>query len=417
MNRTLPALLTLFVLPACPAVVPDEVPPPDLLVVVLDTTTPQLVAEVMPNAQAFVDAGRSWDRAVAPSNTTVDSVGGVMQDRFLLTTDLAPGADSTSERTLAERLSEAGWSTLMASGNEALDHELFARGFDRVSVRERSSDGDGADEDAVDFFLTAWAELPPPRFGWLQLNAGHDYLGAPDDAPWPPVSPDELTRAWGWYADDASAADAMLPSVFALVPPEAGLTALTADHGEHFSDRGPNMVGKPETFGHGEANASMELHVPLALQGRGVEPGAVVSAASILDLHPTLLAAAGLDTRADLRSGEGLRPAGASICNLLNLELSEESGNMSVLVHDDGSQLVRTHSPAVLPPSDRPPLLVRWPAMGRGLQQNWTELALSDVSAAETAFLFDESLPECKGFADLCEEYPELGAIGYIDCD
>lgn len=59
---------------------------------------------------------------------------------------------------------------------------------------------------------------------------------------------------------------------------------------------------------------------------------------------------------------------------------------------------------------------MRWPATGIGLQQTWTELTLADLSGAQATYLFDTALPECKGYQDLCADYPELGAIGYIDC-
>ncbi len=395
---------------------PVDLGPPDILVVVLDTTTRAAVGDAMPNAQAFIDEGLSWDLAVSPSNTTVDSVGGLFQDRFLVTTDFAPGQDSTASTTLAERMAAAGYNTLLASANHALDHELFSRGFSESYVRDRDA-LTGGDADSVATFIEAWEQLPQPRFGWLQVLAGHDYLAAPADAVLPPVTDEELALAWTWYTDDARATDALLPAVFDLVPPEAGLTVLTADHGELFRDRGAFMIGSPDSFGHGEANAPMELYVPLAMQGRGGEPGQRTGPVSTMNVHGTVLAAAGIADGTDLRSGVGQRQSGSSLCNLLNLQVTEGAGNMSVWVLDDGSQLVRTHAPDALPEADAPPLLVRWPAAGVGLQRSWEALQLTDLTSAQTTFLFDEALPECKGFRDLCEEYPELEAIGYIDCD
>lgn len=394
--------------------------PPDVLLIVLDTTGPQLLQSAMPTAQAFVDAGRSWEIAVSPSNSTVDAVGALVQDRFLAISDLAPGEDSTASITLAERLAAEGYSTVLASANEVLDHELFSRGFDAVEVWPREGRQGVPDIRTVDWFIENWEELAPPRFGWLQLDVGHDYNAAPDDVSWPPEGDEALEAAWQWHSEDAALTDGLLADVFALVPEDDGLTVLTADHGEHFGDRGPLMFGPGDTFGHGNGNAPMEILVPLALRGPGVVTGRQAGAVSTLDTHPTILAAAGIapsDANADLRTGAGARPAGSSLCNLLNLQLAEGAGNQSVWVEPNGEQIVRTHSPDPLPSEDRPPLLARWPAQGLGLQQDWQELSLAALSREQSAFLFDAALPECKGFADLCEDYPELGAIGYIDCD
>lgn len=48
------------------------------------------------------------------------------------------------------------------------------------------------------------------------------------------------------------------------------------------------------------------------------------------------------------------RPAGAALCNLLNLQVTDGAGNMSVWVGDDASQIVRTHAPDALPADSRP---------------------------------------------------------------
>ncbi len=397
-----------------PGVDPDQ---PDILVVVLDTTSPWTVEAAMPNAAAFLEAGRSWELAVSPSNSTIDGVAGLIQGRFTKTSDLQPDAESTAEVTLAERLQAAGYSTVFASGNESLDLPLFSLGYDRTWIHGRDAGSLGADQDAVEFFVDGWAELPSPRFGWLQLNAGHDYSGAPDSFDFPPIAPDEAERAWGWYVDDAAETDALLPQVFDLLPAGEGLTLLTADHGELFWDRGSFMVGKEDSFGHGLANAPMEIEVPFGLQGAGVQAASLAGPLNTMELFETVLSAAGLGGGTDLRTEDSERLAGSALCNLLDLRLTEGGGTMSALVLPDGRQRVRTHYPGALPAEDAPPLLVEWMPSGVGLQADWQELSVADLSVEETAFLFNTALPECRGFADLCDEYPELAAIGYIDCD
>jgi membrane-anchored protein YejM (alkaline phosphatase superfamily) len=124
---------------------PAEATQPDLLVIVLDTTTPDAVAEAMPNTAAFLADNLSWDLAISPANATTEAVGGLFQGRFLETSDLTPGEASTAEVTLAERLGAAGYSTLLVSSNSVLDLELFGRGFQHVAVEPRGAAHAGTD--------------------------------------------------------------------------------------------------------------------------------------------------------------------------------------------------------------------------------------------------------------------------------
>jgi hypothetical protein len=246
--------------------------------------------------------------------------------------------------------------------------------------------------------------MPSPRFGWLQLLAGHDYFSRPEHPAPPADEAAELAQWWSWYTQDAAATDAVLPAALALVPEDEGLTVLTADHGELFPDRGAFMLGAPDSRGHGIANSPMELHVPLGLRGPGVAGGRRSDPVSTLDLHDTLLAAAGLPASSDLRTAAHPHLPGASLCNLMNMQVTEGAGNMSVLVRPDGSQLVRTHSPDAVAEGERPPLLARWPARGVGYRPDWQALTTANLSDEEAVFLFEDALPRCKGFRDLCDE-------------
>ncbi|MDP6528737.1 MAG: sulfatase [Gemmatimonadota bacterium] len=77
------------------------------------------------------------------------------------------------------------------------------------------------------------------------------------------------------------------------------LLAVTSDHGEEFHEHGG--------WGHGQSLYEELLAVPLVLAGPGVPEGVVVDqAAGLLDVGPTLLDLAGLETPAGM-SGRSLR--------------------------------------------------------------------------------------------------------------
>ena len=56
---------------------------PDILIVVLDTTSPLAIASAMPNAAAFEAESRHFSRAVSPSNTTMEAVAGMMTGTWM----------------------------------------------------------------------------------------------------------------------------------------------------------------------------------------------------------------------------------------------------------------------------------------------------------------------------------------------
>jgi len=78
-----------------------------------------------------------------------------------------------------------------------------------------------------------------------------------------------------------------------------GLVALTADHGEELFEHGG--------FEHGHSMYEGVLRVPLILWGAGVAPGREDVPVSLIDVAPTLLAAAGFD-RGDAAEGDDDRP-------------------------------------------------------------------------------------------------------------
>lgn len=383
----------------------DGTPQPDLLIVVLDTTSAEALDEAMPQASAFLDAGVRFDHAVAPSNNTTETTASVFANSWV-NGSVVVTSDPIS---LPEHLRNAGYTTLFASSNGVLDQGFFRRDFDWSRVEE---DHDGfADAATVDAFLEAWEAAPSPRFGWVQLAAGHDYrsenpLGALSGGHVTDES--RLPEVWTVYARNLAQTDALLPRL--LGANADGLTALTADHGEQFADRGPTLLPSGPVHGHGLANTPLEIRVPLGLVGPGIAPELRTQPVTTLDLHSTLTQAAGLPVYGgNLLAMTELRPAGFSTCGIGD---TGGAGHwMASVLRADGSELVRTSATYGLPS-----WLIWDDHGGADVSGSWHEVARADVAADELELLEGLAAPDCSAVQDLCDEHPELEFLGYVEC-
>lgn len=382
---------------------PDPGDLPDILVVVLDTTGPKVISEHMPNAQAFIDAGRSYSHAISPSNSTMEAVAAVFTGVPMSNARLW----DEGVQTLPERLTARGYHGFIGSANPVLDHPFYKRGFERTHVRLQDIRPDFPDAGLVDAFETAWKELPPPRFGWLQLIACHDYRIAKKDyieEGWASGEA-ELAEAWDAYVLDCKATDELLGRVFGANAD--GLTVLTSDHGELFAQHGSYVLPSQAQHGHGQSDSPMEIHVPLALQGPGVEAAKIHSPTSVLDLHSTLSEIVGVTSPGgDLRTGSDLRPAVSAGCDVYE----RATGRYGVVVRKDGTHVVRVAGPKDVP------TLFRWdPKAGVGLQPA-VAMKPQELSAIESDLLWGEAKLECVDDQELCARHPEISSLGYIEC-
>jgi len=92
----------------------------------------------------------------------------------------------------------------------------------------------------------------------------------------------------------------LLEGLGKLGVPQHGLIVITADHGEELFDH--------DGFEHGHSVYDELLHVPLLIEGKGVRPGRRQAAVSLVDVAPTVLAAAGLPVPEGI-AGVSLWPA------------------------------------------------------------------------------------------------------------
>lgn len=193
-------------------------------------------------------------------------------------------------RTLPEQLAAAGYATFGIATNINIGSQLgFDRGFERFEQAYRARA-----EEVVASALGWRAELQAgerPYFLYLHFNDVHQpYEGRPEFGYLPGDEP--LADSIAAYESEIRYVDHWLGVLFG----EMGWTAegsrpaavmLVSDHGEEFMDHG--HLGHRYTL-HAEVNDVLML-----LAASGVRGGTRVDApASLIDVAPTLLAAAGL---------------------------------------------------------------------------------------------------------------------------
>lgn len=302
--------------------------PPNLLLVILDTTRADVLSTYggraqMPTLDALGQRGLVFEEATAHTPFTLGSVA-------TLLTGLGPDvhgikghsgyALDPAATTLAEALGAAGYvsagfisavplraDTGIGQGFDHFDDDLsqpypvFQPQYQAVEgglvgVQRR---GDETVERAI-----AWMEGERPR-GAPFFLAVHLY------DPHEPYDP--VPRFLQEYPDDPYAAEvastdamiaALLGALERLGVRDETVVCVVADHGEAFMEH--------DEVGHGTFLYETTLHVPWVLAGPGIPAGRVRGLARLVDLAPTLLAACnvagpatsdGADLLDDLRRG------------------------------------------------------------------------------------------------------------------
>ncbi len=288
-------------------------PPPDLLLITLDTTRADHLSFLgdagppTPRIDGIAAGGAAFAAAFAPAPLTLPSHATMMTG--LLPTehgvrDNGGFALGEASPTLAALLADRGWRTGAFVGAAVLDH---ATGLDRgFSVYDDAVGESGADGpfqygrrrgDAVVAAALDWLDGagPEPVFLWVHLFDAHAPYAAPE--------PER-----GRFADPYDAEVAFLDRVVgdlldgwaARRDPERTVVAVAADHGESLGEHGEAT--------HGILVYDATLRVPLAVRAPGAPPGLRVEApVSLRDLAPTLLDLLGVPAPEGM-SGRSLAP-------------------------------------------------------------------------------------------------------------
>jgi arylsulfatase A-like enzyme len=469
-RAALPAAALAGLLGACAAQPPPAPPAParHVVVVVLDTARAAAFScygnprPLTPRVDALAAEGTLFRAAYAPCFWTLPSHGALL-------TGLYPSrAGSTSESnhlpetalTLAERLAAEGWATGAFVRNAWLTRDRgFGQGFEvfvegwREDGGRSEFEGERAAVDEALAWLAREAGAGRRCFLLVNLNLAHMPYTPPEELrtrflrdPPEPARLDRLTGltgGWGHLAGrleldarDYAALRDLYEAEVHLADGLAGrlvdgleglglsgqtLLVVTSDHGEN--------VGEHGMIDHVYSMYETTVRIPLVVRfpGRVRAGGTVDALASLVDLAPTVLDAAGVAAAADGFDGVSLLgpgPAGRGA-------VFAENGRPV-----NGVELLRRHFPEFDPAAiDRPQRMAR--AGGHkliwnvGLSAELYDLAadpgeLVDLSAARVG-LRNDLLDLLRGFAaglppaplrtppvDDPEAMERLRALGYL---
>jgi arylsulfatase A-like enzyme len=301
---------------------------PNVVLIVLDAWRADAFrAGLMPHLKGYAQRNAvTYTRVWSSASWTSPSMGSIFTGQYPDSHRyrLGPARDEVSP-TLAQIFRGAGYDTTAFVANRLIDrHHPIVEGFDDFTYWSWPPLLQG-----THFFHTNWygpaardviqAKLCSDTSRILTLLLGR-YLARPHGRPYflwvhymDPHTP--YTPPQGYYRPDdekfiksyrpnlpwrrhayhrlyegecAFVDDLLAPMVLpALEADENTIVVITSDHGEEFMEHGE--------FEHGKTVYEAALRVPLIISIPGVEPAAVKTPLSQLDLTPTILKYAGLD--------------------------------------------------------------------------------------------------------------------------
>lgn len=249
--------------------------------------------------------------ARAASSYTLQSVSALMSGRLPTSggsIGLLEAQPAEAVSTLATTFRRAGYRTALATNQPLLSARGFTRGFDDVAVARagepmpcsevarRGLDGFGGPADAT----------AAPRFLYLQLVEPHEPHTPPDDVLRRFAAGTEATARDGdliaRYDAEIATADACVGQVVEALREHHSLDdtvlVVLGTQGEELGEHGDT--------GSGWTLYDEVLRVPLVVRAPGlVEPGRTDAPASIVDLHPTLLALASIPAAPEAEALDG----------------------------------------------------------------------------------------------------------------
>jgi arylsulfatase A-like enzyme len=259
-----------------------------------------------PTLDALAASGVRFEHAISPAPLTLPAHASLL-------TGLDPPRHavrhnsihrlSDSVPTLAEALRERGYATAAFVGSAVLARRYgLARGFDVYDehAQRSSSQTVGYAERPADRVVDAaeaWLTAAPPRFFlWLHLYDPHAAYAPP--AGFAAAFPNDPYRGEIAFADYQ--VGRLLAALRGRFGAEGLLVVATSDHGE--------SLGEHRELRHSYGIYDATQRVPLILSGVGISPGRIVEAqVRLVDVAPTLLAAAGAPPLADI-DGRALQP-------------------------------------------------------------------------------------------------------------
>jgi arylsulfatase A-like enzyme len=449
-----------------PAPPPDVAARPNVLILSADTLRadhvgpwrpePALAPSLTPAIDRLAEDSDVWLSAYATFNSTNPSFASIFSGLYGknhgvydLHTPLPP-----ARRTLAELFSEAGYETFaVISASHLGDHNSgLGQGFDRVLLAEHTFAGEVPVDEAMAWIagrrersgprsgpLSDPGE-PPPFFAWLHLFDPHTPNTPPGAfaAGFRPLGPSGLHPVLAWtpfrrpgdrtftepvlggepdlYAGEVAYLDRQVDRILGFLASRAlldrTLVVFVADHGENLGEHGIDSrhTGLWETT----------THVPLLVrwpdaveraEGRRLE-GLVQT----LDLYPTLLAAAGIESPAvSEQDGTDLRQLTHDGRQGRRAVFAEHADGTGAMVRTATHRYVRMAGEPSIPDGTYLYNLVQDPEETRNLAGKGlpVEQELSDLL---DRWLRDRrGGPEAESRALSDEERRKLEALGYLN--
>lgn len=315
-----------------------ETPPPDVVLVVIDTLRADhcsaygYIRKTTPHLEALAAEGVLFEHAWSQAPWTLPSMVSLFTGRYVLANyKTLPGGT----RILPERFRDGGYHTVGLAANPILLPDSgFGRGFEFFRVAETYRDDSTllAEAFAKEAETLLKEKVREPFFAWFHLIDPHepyrprprfkmqvrgerpgvtleDYRARQPEYAKKTVDTEDLQQLEGQvllYDGDVAAADEALGRIVEALRSrgvlDRTLLVVTSDHGQGLFDHGEyrkrsgflhNVYGL--YTGHGEQVYEEALHVPLVIRGPGFRGGRRFSGlVENLDLYSTLLAAAGL---------------------------------------------------------------------------------------------------------------------------
>ncbi|MEE2703202.1 MAG: sulfatase [Myxococcota bacterium] len=346
--------------------------PSTVVLITLDTTRADHLGcygytrNTSPNLDAFARDAIVYERAIAPGTWTLPSHASLFTGKLttshgaqydpngaLRLRSALEGPDSwdayrartisVAERTLAERLGEAGFYTGAVVGGVWLKSIFgLARGFDDYDEDNISSVNGRPAEDVTDRAIAWLEQTEGPRFLFLNYFDPHSPFEPPDEFARRfvvPGAPEDLAHAIGLYDAEIAYMDHHLGRFFQALR-DAGLydqalIVVTADHGE--------LLGEHGDRGHGRVPFQEVVHIPLIVKmpGPGGPTGRRLGWVQLNDVFPLILESLGLEVPGDI---QGEAPPGGThpiIVESRTIPPTQDYGEWQALIEGE-SKFIRS---------------------------------------------------------------------------
>jgi len=243
--------------------------------------------DTMPNLEARARRGRWYRRAYAPANHTFFSMVALLSGQRPERLRIGPHTQHVRfSFWLPHRMRQLGYRTVAVQPPLLGDHLPFSElRFDELYIGPWDYDArnrGGTARQRVDLVDHLFDDGPPdrPMFLWIHLYDAHALHEAHERFPG--------SGTKNAYYEELFWIDLQLARLFAVLDEHLGddkILVVTSDHGETFGERG--------AYGHGHGLHETEIHVPLLLEGPGIEPARVEAPYPTGGLVATLLALLG----------------------------------------------------------------------------------------------------------------------------